>query len=225
MRFGIPEQETRWLKEKINLTTVIEGGTYQGETAKRLSSDFAKVFTIEKSEVMFEEAKKNIGDIQNITQLRGDTRNHLPKLVSENDDILFWLDAHWSGGDTYGEQDECPLLQELGIIFGSNMKNYAVLIDDARLFLAPPPLPHKVNNWPSIKQVTDMVPLDFDMIVNDDVIYVVPKAIGMPEFLQGKTTASWLKHGEINRPSLKSCLVGLLLSIAPRDPLKKSKTD
>lgn len=153
VNFGIPEQETRWLKEKMNLTTVVEGGTYKGGTAKNLSKEFINVYTIEKSDVMFEKAKQNIGSIQNITQLRGDTRDHLPSLISQNDNILFWLDAHWSGGDTYGEEDECPLLQELEIIFSSAMKNYAILIDDARLFLAPPPLPHKVKNWPGIKQV------------------------------------------------------------------------
>jgi len=145
VNFGIPEQETRWLKEKMNLTTVVEGGTYQGGIAKKLSKEFQKVYTIEKSDVMYEEAKGNIGGIPNITQLRGDTREHLPKIAKVNDNIIFWLDAHWSGGDTYGQQDECPLLQELNTIFNSEMRNYAILIDDARLFLAPPPLPHNIK--------------------------------------------------------------------------------
>lgn len=180
VNFGIPEQETTWLKENLNLTTVVEGGTYKGGTAKKLIKECQKVYTTEKSDVMFETAKENIGAIRNITQLRGDTRDHLPSLASQNDNVLFWLGAHWSGGDTYGEQDECPLLQELEIIFSSAMKNYAILIDDARLFLAPPPLPHKVKNWPAIKQVADVIPLHFDMIVHEDVIYIVPNDIGFP---------------------------------------------
>jgi hypothetical protein len=214
VNFGIPEQETKWLKEKMNLTTVVEGGTYQGGTAKKLSREFEKIITIEKSDVMFEKAKKNIGCIQNIIQLRGDTREHLPKLASENNDVLFWLDAHWSGGDTYGEKDECPLLQELEIIFNSAIRNYAILIDDARLILAPPPLPHKVKNWPTIKQVADIIPLNFDMIVHEDVIYLVPNEIGIPGYIQCKTTASWHKYAEISRPSLKNQIVDKLLSIA-----------
>ena len=214
VNFGIPEHETRWLKEKINLTTVVEGGTYQGGTAKKLSKEFKNVYTIEKSDVMFEKAKQNIGSIQNITQLRGDTRDHLPSLVSQNDNILFWLDAHWSGGDTYGEQDECPLLQELEIIFSSSMKNYAILIDDARLFLAPPPLPHKVENWPTIKQVGNAIPLNFEMIVHEDVIYVVPNEIGFPDYIQGRTTSNWIKYAEMNRPTIQNCFVGLLALVA-----------
>ena len=140
VHLGIPKQQAKWLREKMNLNILVEGGTYLGETAKTLSREFEKIYTIEKSDVIFEKSKRNIGGISNIIQLRGDTREHLPKLVSENDNVLFWLDSHWSGGDTYGEQDECPLLQELNIIFSSTMKNYAILIDDARLFLAPPPV-------------------------------------------------------------------------------------
>lgn len=214
VNFGIPEQETKWLKETMNLTNVVEGGTYQGGTAKKLSREFEKVYTIERSDVMFEKARKNLGCIQNIIQLRGDTRDHLLKLVAENDDILFWLDAHWSGGDTYGEEDECPLLQELVIIFNSAIRNYAILIDDARLFLAPPPLPHKVKNWPTIKQIADIVPSNLDIIVHEDVIYLVPNERCFPEYIQGKTTENWLKYGQINPPSLKSRLVNKFFSIA-----------
>ena len=58
----------------------------------------------------------------NITLLRGDTRDDLQLLLSDIDNV-FWLDANWSGGETYREQDECPLLKELDIIFNSPMKN------------------------------------------------------------------------------------------------------
>jgi len=77
---------------------------------------------------------------------------------------LFWLDAHWSGGDTYGENDECPLMDELKIIF-QYRKNYVILIDDARLFMAPPPKPHKIENWPSIKEIVNILPYEWDLII------------------------------------------------------------
>jgi hypothetical protein len=163
VNFGIPEQEMQWLKRRMKLTTAVEGGSYLGGTALNMSKEFVTVFTIEKSDVMFRKAKKKIGDIPNITQLCGDTRDHLPKIVSETDSILFWLDAHWSGGETYGKQDECPLLRELDIIFSSAMRNYVILVDDARLFLAPPPLPHQVKNWPTIKQIVNIIPSNFDI--------------------------------------------------------------
>ena len=214
VNFGIPEIEARWIRKRMNLTTFIEGGTYQGGTAKKLSKEFKKIITIEKSDVMYEEARKNISSIQNVIQLRGDTRDHLPKLASENNDVLFWLDAHWSGGATYGENDECPLLQELYIIFNSPIRNFAILIDDARLFLAPPPLPHKVENWPTIKQVADIIPSSFDMTVYEDVIYLVPNSIGIPQYFQDKTTANWRKHPDTSGPSMKNRIINKILSIA-----------
>ncbi len=80
-------------------------------------------------------------------------------ILNQNDNILFGLYAHWSGGETYGEDDECPLLDELEIIFGYD-KNYAILIDDARLFLAPPPHPHNIQAWPSLTDILRILPMD-----------------------------------------------------------------
>jgi len=206
VHFGIPEKETEWLRSSMNLTTVVEGGTYQGGSALSLSKIFCTVYTIEKSDIMFELAKKNIGGIENIRQLRGDTREHLPTIVAENNNVLFWLDAHWSGGDTYGKKDECPLLDELSIIFNSSMNNFAILVDDARLFLAPPPLPHDLKNWPSIKEISESIPFGYNMIINDDVIYIVPALVNMPVYMQSSTTSRWLKYAESSRPTIKNCI-------------------
>ena len=212
VNFGIPEQEVKWLREKMGLNTVVEGGTFYGGTAQSLSKEFEMVYTIEKSDVMFEIAKDRLGSLPNIRQLHGDTREHLPKIVSESDNILFWLDAHWSGGETYGEHDECPLLAELDIIFHSQMNNFAILIDDARLFLAPPPLPHQLENWPTIKQVVSKTPDHYDIIVHDDVIFIAPKSVEMPVFIQRITTSSWGSNGGLSRLSLKNCIRALFSS-------------
>jgi hypothetical protein len=88
------------------------------------------------------------------------------------------------------------------------------LIDDARLFLAPPPLPHKVKNWPTIKQVADILPSNLDMIVHEDVIYLVPSEFDFPGFIQGKTTENWLKYAETKRPSFKNRVVNKFFSFA-----------
>jgi hypothetical protein len=103
------------------------------------------------------------------------------------------LDAHWSGGDTYGQEDECPILEELKIIFNSPIKNFAILIDDARLFLAPPPLPHILKSWPTIRQIIKVIPEEFDIIINDDVIFIVPTKVNFPKHIQSKTTSDWYK--------------------------------
>ena len=176
INFGVPEKETEYLKNILKLDVFVEGGTYKGETAKNMSDTFRKVYTIEKSDVMFDIANEKLKDISNVTMLKGDTRVHLHSILENNDNILFWLDAHWSGGETYGKGDECPLLEELEIIFEYN-KNYVVLIDDARLFLAPPPYPHDYKNWPSLTNILQVLPMNWELVEFEDVIYLFSEKI------------------------------------------------
>ncbi|NMC76452.1 MAG: hypothetical protein GYA60_04055 [Candidatus Methanofastidiosa archaeon] len=187
--FGIPKEEAEFLKNAMHLDTFIEGGTYYGNTSLYASNIFKKVFTIEYSHVVFEKASIILKDVPNIKIFEGDTRDHFKKLSAENDNILYWLDSHWSGGETYGEEDECPLIEELNIIF-KNKKNCAVLIDDARFFLSPPPSPHKISSWPSIKDIVENIPNDYHVMVYDDVVYLVPSkyATAFWEFVQQKKT-------------------------------------
>ena len=195
INFGVPEEETKFLKDSMKLDVFVEGGTYKGGTAKNMSNKFRKVYTIEKSGVMFNEAKENLKDIENVVMLKGDTREHLQDILEKNDNLLFWLDAHWSGGDTYGEEDECPLVEELEIIFKYD-KNYVILIDDARLFLAPPPYPHKIENWPSLTNILQVLPMNWELIEFEDVIYLFPKKRNQEfkNFIQKITTQRWKQY-------------------------------
>jgi hypothetical protein len=181
-----------------------------------MSEKFNKVYTIEKSDIMFDLAKNNLKNIENVVMLKGDTRDHLRNILEENDNILFWLDAHWSGGDTYGEVDQCPLIEELKIIFEYN-KNYVILIDDARLFLAPPPTPHKIDSWPSLTDISNIIPDTWEMIEFEDVFYLYNKdKIGQKFklFLQELVTKKWVNHGVCIKPyfvkGLKIAVLGLM---------------
>lgn len=202
--FGVPKEEVKFLKDSMKLDVFVEGGTYNGGTAKQMSGKFKKVYTIEKSDAMFDVAKDNLRGISNIKILKGDTREHLQIIMKNNDNMLFWLDAHWSGGKTYGEEDECPLIKELEIIFENN-KNYVILIDDARLFLAPPPRPHKIENWPSLSDIVGIMPNNWEMFIVEDVIYLFPERISksFKLFMQKNITDKWKEHEDKKRSSLE----------------------
>ena len=191
---GIPRAEVEFLKERMHLDLFVEGGTYTGGSAIRMSKIFPRVITIEKSPEMYEIASRNIDikGVRNIELRKGDTRTYLHEILSSHDNILFWLDAHWSGAKTYGEGDECPLIQELETIF-SFSKNYVILIDDARLFLAPPPSPHDFREWPGIRDIVEVLPSGHELLVHDDVIYVVPDQAfnDFRSYLQKVVTRNW----------------------------------
>jgi hypothetical protein len=217
VNFGLPKKETEYLRTVMLPKTLVEGGTYYGGTAFEQSRLFEIIYTIEKSDIIFEKAKEKIQKIRNIIQLKGDTREHLPKILSKIDNILFWLDAHWSGGNTYGQKDECPILEELEIIFSSPIKNFAILIDDARLFLAPPPLPHNLKSWPTIQQLVKVIPNEFDIIINNDVIFIVPKKINFPKYIQSKITS------ENNKVTIKSLSTVFFSKISKMLNISKKK--
>ncbi|KAA1260985.1 hypothetical protein LF1_35270 [Rubripirellula obstinata] len=202
VQFGAPKESILYLRDAMGLTTLVEGGTYQGGTAKWAAGCFDQVFTIENSPEMYRIAEQNLSGISNITMLQGDSRQHLPTIVSKNDNMIYWLDAHWSGGVTYGQDDECPLLEELEIVFASE-RNHVVLIDDARLFLAPPPSPHRRENWPTLLEITRALPDGWDCLCHDDVLAITPNSIQAEyrDFMQRQITES-AKEQKVAKPNM-----------------------
>ncbi|HEU4734702.1 MAG TPA: hypothetical protein VFT22_42720, partial [Kofleriaceae bacterium] len=99
----------------------------------------------------------------------------LPQVTGKT---LFWLDAHMMpGAVTAGLDHECPVLDEIGAIIRWSKQDGYIFVDDARLFLAPAALPHKADQWPSIRDVLDaFAPLrgSHHIIVSEDVLMAVP---------------------------------------------------
>jgi hypothetical protein len=119
----------------------IETGTYQGETTKLLSTLSREVTTIEAQEIFYENNKIKFANNSNIQALFGKSADLLETIVENyvkkgTTNINLFLDAHYSGGRTYGELKEPPVLAELSIIskFLPNLKNVYIFIDDFRLF-------------------------------------------------------------------------------------------
>jgi hypothetical protein len=132
----------------------VETGTYYGEGARRLARIFPSVVTIELSDELFTEARIALANHPQIEPLHGDSRDLLRGLVDDKQPTLYFLDGHWSGGPTAGAGAECPVLDEIAALRGGHA-NDCVLIDDARLFTAPPPPPHDPAQWPTLLEVLD----------------------------------------------------------------------
>jgi len=132
-----------------------ETGTFRGKTVRRLAGVFEKLITVEGSKEIFESAKSQLSGYHNIVNVYGDSVGALQAIVPKiNVPIVFWLDAHFSGGATHGREDECNVLDELATI-NQSLGEHIILVDDARLFYAPPPQPHDPRQWPSITQVVE----------------------------------------------------------------------
>lgn len=196
VRMGAPEDIILYLKELSKCEIFIETGTFKGLTSVWASKYFRIVKTIEFSEDIYKETKLQYSDVKNIDFVYGDSRNELKNILSKNNQLaIFWLDAHWCSFGSYGEDDQCPLLDELEIILTLN-KNHIILIDDARLFLAPPPLPNISKFYPTIIDIMKKIleKADSYITIYEDVIISLPNLYrnDFELYMQQKTTSDEL---------------------------------
>ncbi|MCK4826444.1 hypothetical protein KA005_62455, partial [bacterium] len=197
---GPPIELISKLKETFCIATFVETGTYQGDTAYWASGVFDHVITIEVSKSLYEEVVEKYGHTKNVEFMHGDSREKLKGIIAKLDGpSIFWLDAHWSGGTTYGENDPCPLIEEIKIINSSEYEHF-VLIDDARLFTSPPPDPHPIEQWPNICVVISALSSSDKVryiVIFEDVIIAVPNLARdlVAQYCQNRNIKSWKEHG------------------------------
>ena len=166
-----------FFRDLCNVQAFVETGTYRADTALWASSNFDQVYTIELSPHLHKQVSSKYQSYTNIIFLNGNSAEILPKIITEiSQPSIFWLDGHWSGGDTVGEENECPLLQEIEAINHFGYEKF-IFIDDARLFISPPPPPHNTNHWPTITEIIKKIEqnaADSYTVVYNDVIISVP---------------------------------------------------
>lgn len=120
---------------------IVETGTYLGEGIKSYldSCYFNKIYSIELANKYYLLNKENFKHNSNVQIIEGDSSIVIKKLINDsmldNEPILFYLDAHFSGGDTAGENlyNGCPVINELEAISNRNIKGDVIFIDDMRL--------------------------------------------------------------------------------------------
>jgi hypothetical protein len=151
---GVPGGLAGELRDALGLVRAVETGTYHGGTTRELAQLFGDVVTIELSVELHREAVASFEGIPQITALQGDSGKLLPSLADPTVATLWFLDGHWSGGPTAGHESECPVLAEIAALAAGHTDD-CVLIDDARLFAAPPPPPHDPQQWPTLIEVFD----------------------------------------------------------------------
>jgi hypothetical protein len=180
----LPHQLARHLRDHLGLVRAIETGTYKGGSARILASVFDEVITIELDPELHARAVDRLAGIPSITAVHGSSRDRLAPLVDPTRPTLYWLDGHWSGDGTAGEEDECPVLDELHAV-GEGHPDDCILIDDARLFLEPPPPPHKSEHWPTFDDIAAAIlsarPEHRVEVLHDIVVAVPPSAGDLAE--------------------------------------------
>ena len=172
------------LRDAYDIKYFIETGTYKAETAIWAAGEFDQIVSIEAYEKHYNGCLANLKHLTNATWVLGNSGHELGKYLPDEPAIV-WLDAHWCGNYemSAGTWGECPILDELDHLTMSDV-NHFVLIDDARLFLNPPPMEHDPIQWPSFDEIQrELTKVHKKTITvwNDAIIAVPDRAA---EFLQ-----------------------------------------
>lgn len=113
----------------------IETGTYYGQMIKAVAPLFERVHSIELSRELYQKTKNKFAKTKNIDLYCGDSGKILPYLLKKlKNPAVFWLDAHYSAGETARGDLETPIITELEAILNHKVADHIILIDDARLF-------------------------------------------------------------------------------------------
>jgi hypothetical protein len=125
---------------------LVETGTFMGDMIEAQQNNFEQIYSIELSVPFWEKAKEKFKSQPHIKLLQGDSGQVMQNLIQEiNQPAIFWLDGHYSGGNTALGEKVSPIFEELEAIFTSKLE-HCILIDDARLF-------DGKGDYPSIEEV------------------------------------------------------------------------
>lgn len=113
----------------------IETGTLSGDTIFEMEKYFDKLYTIELSEHYYNSTKSRYNG-NKIEFIFGDSSDELETLLPNIEEkAIFFLDGHWSSGDTArSEKNDCPLNEEINHINKLFKHEGIIIIDDYRLF-------------------------------------------------------------------------------------------
>lgn len=121
--------------QAFGLTTLVETGTFTGDTPAALKDAFRRIYSVELNAELVRRVRTRFQGDPHITILHGDSEKHLPEILQEiSQPTLFWLDGHYSGGITALGNKVTPILGELEAVLSHGTNGHVILIDDARDF-------------------------------------------------------------------------------------------
>jgi len=175
---GMPAPPPHLIKQKMireqarlyGPKVMVETGTLLGDMVEAMKSQFREIYSIEISPELAQRARQRFSNNKNIHIIENDSAIALKSLLPEiKEPALFWLDGHYSGGDTGRGDKDTPIMDELASIFASEYE-HVVLIDDARCF-------GTEKDYPDIRELKSFVNQyrpDATIEVKNDCIHISP---------------------------------------------------
>ena len=160
--------------EKFNLNIFVETGTFMGDTLGFIAETGCKCYSIELSDEFYINAINKFKSKGNVSLIHGDSGEQLPKFIFDlKSPAIFWLDGHYSSGDTALGEEHTPVSKEIKALLAHPIKEHVILIDDARCF-------DGTNNYPFLDELLLFIRQDgnYEVEVSADIIRLTPKNKG-----------------------------------------------
>lgn len=153
----------------------IETGSHMGDGIQlAIEAGFETIISIELSDKYFQIASNRFKQNENVLVLLGDSIEVLPKILdSLNTSATFWLDGHYSCGDTALGKYWAPLMQELELIKNNHIKTHTIIIDDMRCWKDENPVHGfcSVDIFNKLKEINNEYKYCFeDSVQQDDIL-------------------------------------------------------
>jgi hypothetical protein len=139
------------------------------------------VHSIELSKNLYEKAVIRFKNNPSIHLYLGDSAQILGQIINKlGERTVFFLDGHFSEGDTAKGDENTPIVKELEHIKKAGIKNSFIIIDDARLFNGPriETQNSSLEGYPSINKIIDIIlsiNSDYKIAIIGDFIIAFPK--------------------------------------------------
>ena len=146
VRLATLESEAR----ALGAETLIETGTFRGDTTWFFRNRFRKIVTIEVHDQLASLARSRFRNHPQVEVIHGDSSKKLGAVCDTIDGpCLVFLDGHYSSGITGQADQECPVIEELEALFRWLQHPFRIVIDDARLFGTDPAYPPlvRIREW------------------------------------------------------------------------------
>jgi len=142
------------------------------DLGKSKKINYSEVDSLIRSDAEITIATDELLTVKNVKIIQGDSGDIIGELIREiKQPALFWLDGHYSAGDTAKGEKSTPVLKELKHILSAKDLRHVILVDDARAF-------GKAEDYPSLEELQDFVislRKNVEIINKDDIIRILPK--------------------------------------------------
>lgn len=153
------------------LRQLVETGTYRGDMVHAMLGHFDRIISIELGADLHAAAVARFRHRAEVELIQGDSGSKIAAVVAGlSAPALFWLDGHYSAGDTARGEHDTPIYQELSTVLAPGGPDHVVIVDDARCF-------GRDEGYPTIAELIAFVHTlrpAVRVVVEDDMIRVTP---------------------------------------------------